>query len=199
MTYFIKNISNNYVWVLKNQLAPGDTLNLDKVFEGICKPKASSRAEAEPDVPKFSEFKENEFDEFMDWVKEEIVTERGVLDIVEDVMEEATPEPTKKERRAFKKAKKPVGDIKVRGDVEALTEKRQTHKQVGKKLPSQKELSPKQIAWLPFDKTSKAIIGEMDDLKRLKSAFRLVRNLPAREQTRKLIEDRIAELQGLGR
>ena len=108
-------------------------------------------------------------------------------------------ETRKSKRRAFRKAARPAGDVKVRGDATAIKEKRATHKQVGKKLPSQKEISPKEIAWLPFDGVSKKIINEVDDMRRLKTAFRLVRNINGQERTRKLIEDRINELSAVGR
>lgn len=200
MAFYIRNISQNYAWILKNQLGPGETLNLNKLFEGFCKPKASTRGEAEPGVAKFSEFNEEEFDDFMDWVKEEILTDKGVFEIIDDTV---LPEPEieaspKKKRRSMSKAKRPIGDIKVRGVDDKLKESRATHKQLGKKLPSQKDLSPKEIAWLPADGISRKIIEDIDDMRRLKTAFRLVRNISGQERTRKMIEDRIAELQSLG-
>lgn len=198
MSFYIRNISEGYAWILKNQLGPQETLNLNKVFEGFCKPKRSSRGEE----PKFSEFKENEFDEFMEWVKDEILTDKNTFELYDDSVmpeEDEIPE-VKPTRRHVAKAAKPVGDIKVRGDVEALKEKRVTHKPIGgKKLPSNKEMSPKEIAWLPFDKTSKKIIDEIDDTRRLKTAYRLVRNINGQERTRRLIEDRINELASVGR
>jgi hypothetical protein len=204
MAYYIKNISENYAWVLKNQLGPGETLNLTKVFQGFCKPKAASRAEA--DNPRFSEFREDEFDEFLDWVQEEILVDRGIFELLNDVdIPEGNEEFSEdlntrmSKRRAFRKAARPVGDVKVRADVDAIKEKKVTHKQVGKKLPSQKDISPKEIAWLPFDNVSKRIIGDIDDMRRLKTAFRLVRNINGQERTRKLIEDRINELASVGR
>lgn len=203
MAFYIRNVSKNYAWILKQQLGPGETLNLNKVFEGFCKPKASTRGEAEPGVKKFSEFTEDEFEDFMEWVKEEIMLDKGSFEIVDDtVLPEPEPEPedapSKKKRRALAKAKKPAGDIKVRGSEEALGDARVTHKQLGKKLPSQKNLSPKEIAWLPADGMSRKIIEDVDDMRRLKTAFRLVRNISGQEQTRKMIENRIAELQSLG-
>lgn len=204
MAYYIKNISENYAWILKNQLGPGETLNLTKVFQGFCKPKAASRAEA--NNPRFSEFNEGEFDEFLDWVQEEILVDKGTFELLNDAdLPEGEEEYSEdfatrtSKRRAFRKAAKPSGDVKVRGDAEAIKEKRATHKQVGKKLPSQKEISPKEIAWLPFDNVSKRIIEDIDDVRRLKTAFRLVRNINGQERTRKLIEDRINELSALGR
>jgi hypothetical protein len=204
MAYYVKNISENFAWILKNQLGPGETLNLTKVFQGFCKPKAASRAEA--GKAKFAEFKEDEFDEFLDWVQEEILVDKGVFELLNDAdlpegdeSNDADFETKKSRRRAFRKAAKPAGDIKVRGDAEAIKEKRITHKQVGNKLPSQREISPKEIAWLPFDGVSKKIISDIDDMRRLKTAFRLVRNINGQERTRKLIEDRINELASVGR
>lgn len=200
MAFYIRNISQNYAWILKQQLGPGETLNLDTVFKGFCKPKAATRGEAEPHVKKFSEFTENEFDDFMEWVQEEIMLDKGTFEIIDDtVLPEPEPEKaTGKRRRAMSKAKKPVGDIKVRGSEDALKEARVTNKQLGKKLPSQKDLSPKEIAWLPADGISRKIIEDIDDMRRLKTAFRLVRNISGQERTRKMIEERIAELQSLG-
>jgi hypothetical protein len=198
MSWYIRNISANYAWVLKNQLGPGDSLNLDKVFEGFCKPKRSSRGE----TPKFSEFKEGEFEDFLEWVREEILNDKGILELVDDSKEPEIEEvvDNKKVPRHVAKAVKPKGDIKVRVDVEELQEKgRVTHKKIGKKLPSESEMSPKDIAWLPYDNTSKRIIGDIDDTRRLKTAFRLVRNISGQERTRKMIEDRLSELATEGR
>jgi len=197
MSWFVRNISENYAWVLKNQLGPGETLNLNKVFEGFCKPKKSSRG----DEAKFSEFKEDQFDDFLEWVQDEILVEKGIFELYDDakVPEVEEVKETKRVPRHALKAAKPVGEVKVRGDSESLGEKRVTHKQVGKKLPSEKDLSPKEIAWLPPDITSKRIIGEIDDTRRLKTAYRLVRNINGQERTRRLIEDRINELAAVGR
>lgn len=205
MAFFVRNISDNYAWILKNQLGPGDTLNLHKVFQGFCKPKRSHRAEE----PKFAEFNENEFEDFMDWVRTEIVLDKGVFEIIDDdTLPEAsfddglTIEEKKQRRRAMRKAATPRGDTKVRVDKEKLDEiksKKTTHKQVGRKLPSEKDLSPKEIAWLPYDGMSKQIIDGIGDARRLKSALRLARNLSGQERTRKLIEDRLNELAASGR
>ena len=202
MSFYIRNISNNYAWILKNQIGPGETLNLNKVFEGFCKPKAATRGQAELNVKKFSEFRDDEFDEFMDWVKEEILLDKGKFEIIDDT---TLPEPEpqsdhiSKKRRAIAKAARPVGDVEIRGSKEALQAKRVTNKQLGKKLPSEKDMSPKEIAWLPADGMSRKIIEGIDDIRRLKTAFRLVRNISGQERTRKMIEDRIAELSSMGR
>lgn len=202
MSYYIKNKGQKHAWILKHQLSPGETLDLDEVFKGFCKPKPSTRGEAEPHVKKFSEFKENEFDDFMEWVREEIMLDRATFEIVDDsVLPKPDPEldEKSKKRRVMSKAKKASGDIKVRGwSEEALGEARATYKQLGKKLPSEKDLSPKEIAWLPADGMSRKIIEDIDDIRRLKTAFRLVRNISGQERTRKMIEDRINELQSLG-
>ena len=202
MAFYVRNMTQEYKWILKHSLGPGETLNLNKVFDGFCQPKRSYRAE----TPKFSEFNVNEFDEFMDWIRTEIVVEKGTFEIIDDQTlppdnpnMDLSMEEKKQRRRAFRKAAEPVGDIKVRVDPDTLKDKKATHKQIGKKLPSQKDMSPKEIAWLPYDNISKQIIDNIDDTRRLKTAYRLVRNINGQERTRKLIEDRINELAALGR
>lgn len=207
MALYVRNITEEYKWILKTELAPGASLNLNETFKNFCKPKVSRRADAEPGVPKFSEFKEDEFDEFMLWINEEIITDKNSFEIIDDTdltEDELDPyahlpiEEKKAKRRSMRRAKAPSGETKVRG-AEELKKKRQTHKQTGNKLPSEKAMSPKEIAWLPYDKMSKNIVEGIDDVRRLKTALRLARNLNGQERTRKLIEDRINELSSLGR
>jgi hypothetical protein len=103
-----------------------------------------------------------------------------------------------KKRRALSKAARPVGDTSVRSsmkdEADELREKRSTNKVVGKKLPSKEKITPKEIAWLPFDEVSKKIISDVTDQRLLKMALRLAKNITGQERIRKLIEDRLNEL-----
>lgn len=193
---FIKNVSAGYAWILKHQLAPGEALDLQKVFKGFCKPKKSSRAEE----ARYSEFKEGDYDEFIDWVKEEIMLDKATFALVDESIMDTTEEDKAygKKRRALSRAARPVGDTSVRGpmkdEAEELREKRLTNKVIGKKLPSKEKITPKEIAWLPFDEVSKKIIGDVTDQRLLKMALKLAKNITGQERIRKAIEDRLNEL-----
>jgi len=197
MGWMIKNIGKGYGWVLKHQLGPGELLDLEETFKGFCSPKKSSRAM----IPKFSEFSEDEFDEFLDWVREEIVVDTSQFQIINSSVKPKSNGDLShlKKRRSLAKAEKAIEEGTIHDEVDQLKEKRVTYKNVGKKLPSQKDMTPKEIAWLPFDDVSKKIISDVNDVKRLKMAFKLVRNIAGQERVRKLIEDRLSELAADGR
>jgi hypothetical protein len=197
MGWMVKNIGKGYAWILKTRLGPGEMLDLEETFKGFCIPKKSSRAM----VPKFSEFKEGEFDEFMEWIRDEIVVDASQFQIINSSVrsKESSDLSHLKKRRSLAKAEKAIEESTIHDEVDQLKEKRVTYKNVGKKLPSQKDMTPKEIAWLPFDDVSKKIISDVNDVKRLKMAFKLVRNIAGQERTRKLIEDRLSELAADGR
>jgi hypothetical protein len=171
----IRNVSEGYGIILGTQLAPGDVLDLQEEFVRRCKPKKSSKAEP----ARFAEYKEDQLEEFLDFAEEK-VRENPNKWRIEGRTGSATKVTT---TRKVEKATSP-----------ASNSKRVVAGQRVMRVPSAKSLSPKELAWLPYDNNTKEIIGDFRDLKILKSAYKLVRNLAGQERVRRLIEDRLNEL-----
>lgn len=207
MATYLKNRTANFAWILGRQIPPGEYLNLDEVFEGFCAPKISSRDQLKKvdaerqqgkEISAAAEFKEDEFDLFMDWVENELAIDRGIWEIIREDLPKITKEETKKVTASREAKAKPAAVAGRRsrntGQVLAVND-------VKRKIPENiKGLTPKEIAWLPYNDRTKKLINDMsaDNIRDLKAAFRLVRNIAGQERTRKLIQDRIDELAAEG-
>ena len=207
MVTYLKNRTANFAWILGRQIPPGEYLNLNEVFEGFCAPKISSRDQLKKidierqqgkPISAIAEFKEDEFDLFMDWVENELAIDRGTWEIVRQDLSSSEsvkvePKPSAKQAKA-KPAVTSGKRTRNSGQILAVND-------VRRKIPDNiKGLSPKEIAWLPYNDKTKKLIQDMsaDNIRDLKAAFRLVRNIAGQERTRKLIQDRIDELAAEG-
>ena len=209
MPTYLRNRTSNYAWILGRRVSPGDQLDLDEIFKGYCEPKISSRddlkklelekKEGKP-ISMAAEFAPDEFDEFVDWVENDIAVDRGIWEIIRD----ATKSP-KVDRESTRKLRDQSTRLAEGGQPKPAVAQgrrgRQTQQvlavqDIRRKIPSQVDLTPRDIAWLPYNEQTKKLISDMsaDNIRDLKAAFRLVRNLSGQERTRKLIEDRINEL-----
>ena len=174
MGYIARNISNGYAYLLKQEVQPGATLDLEKVFEGFCKPKKSSKAEP----AKYSEYTKDQFSEFLDRVKTEWAADRTVWQIEMPDNVEITKSAVPKTEPNRKTAKRKTA-IETRASERRITNA---------------DISPKEMAWLEYNDASKKLVHSCSDARKLKMALKLARNLAGRERMRDLIEDRIQEL-----
>lgn len=201
MGAFLKNITPNYAWILGRTVSPGEQLDLQEIFKGFCEPKVSSRddvkkletakREKKP-VTMPSQFAEDEFDLFVDWIENELAVDRGIWEI--DRQNSSSAKLPSSRSKAIEGAQsKPAVAQGRRGQ---QSQQVLAVKDIKRKVPNQKEVTPRDIAWMPYNDETKKFIGDMsaDNIRDLKAAFKLVRNLSGQERTRKLIEDRINEL-----
>ena len=172
MGYIARNISKSFAYLLKEEVAPNGTLDLEKVFEGFCKPKMVARSEK---VPTHIEYTPDQFPVFLsrvmnEWAKDRTTWSLEFPDDVEVVQPVAAPS---------RKTQKRKTSLEARGKI--------------KKINSG-DITPKEMAWLPYNKESEATINTCSDARKLKMALKMARNLAGQERIRGIIEDRIAEL-----
>lgn len=175
MAYLARNISANYAILLKQQVPPGGVIDLAESFLGFCKPKKSSKAE----IPKYSEFSEEQFPEFLLWVEEMADRRTWILEF-----NELSPSGGKLSKQA------------VDGSPKRKSVRRQQTMttKVSQKKASSTELVPKEIALLPYTDATKKLILDCSDIRKIKLALKLARNLAGQEKVRGLLEDRVSEL-----
>jgi len=175
MAYIARNISDKYAMLLKHQVKPDGTIDLQELFEGFCKPKKTSRAEP----ARHSEFTRDQFDEFLEMVQEKADPREWALEFDGDVQAASRPKATG--FRALPKKKKQVLSVKQ--------DKRKT---------DTAGLTPKQIALLPFNDASKKTVADCADVRKLKAALKMAKNLAGQERLRNLLEVRLQELASEG-
>jgi hypothetical protein len=174
MGYIVRNVSKGYAYLLKREVAPNGTLDLEEVFEGFCKPKRSKRAEE----PKYYEYTKDQFPKFLERVKKEYAVDQGVwrLELPNNgESNNAAPIPN---AAAAKKTQKRSTAI--------------TSRAASRKTSS--DVTPKEMAWLTYDDASKKIINNCSEVRKLKMAHKLARNLAGQERVRDILANRIAEL-----
>jgi hypothetical protein len=174
MGYKVRNISKGYAYLLKEEVKPGDVLDLEKVFEGFCKPKMVARSEKEP---RHIEYTKDQFPEFLEKVRTQWAADRGTwsLELPDNVSDSTSPAPSSPSKKTQKR--------------KTAIENRKSQRKI-----SNSDVTPKEMAWMPFNKETENTINSCSDPRKLKMAHKLVRNLAGQERVRKLIEDRIAEL-----
>jgi hypothetical protein len=166
MKYYVKNISRKHAFILKQTVASGERVDLEKLFKDFCKPKYNSKKE----VVASPEFNENQFNDFLKWVNG-LASDRGVWEVM------------------FNGKYVPADSV----NIDPVIKRTPTRRSRKTKLEVLKieHLAPTDIAWLPFDDLTKKMITECTDLKKMKASFSLVRNLAGQERLRKLIETQI--------
>jgi hypothetical protein len=175
MGYKVRNISKGYAYLLKEEVAPGAVLDLEKIFQGFCKPKMVARSEKEP---RHIEYTKDQFPEFLDKVRNEWAADRGTwsLELPDNLVGDAvSPVPSSPSRKNQKR--------------KTAIENRKSQRKM-----NTSDVTPKEMAWMPFSKEAESTVNNCSDARKLKMAHKLVRNLAGQERVRKLIEDRIAEL-----
>ena len=184
MPYIVRNISKGYQILLKHQVAPGGSLDLEEVFEGFCKPKRSKKNQE----AKYAEWSIDQFPEFLDKVETEYAMDRGIwrLDFTKD---DATTKKTSTRTR-----------VKVAPVEEAVVSKREQKKQelhtARKRIKRamDDEVTPKELAWLKYNEDTKKIISNCSNSQVLKHAIKLARNIAGQERVRDLLDNRLMEL-----
>jgi len=172
--YYVRNIGERHGFILQHTLAPGETLDLEKLFRDFCKPKINKNKE----VLAPPQFEKDNFEGFLSWVSD-IVVDRGRWELVYA------------ERHVPAKIKEPHAVVNRKNKLARGTEK-------ARATLKAKDLTSKDIAWLPYDAQTKKIVEECNDAKKLKAALRLVKTLAGQERLRKLLEDQVASLAGEG-
>lgn len=193
----LQNISNNYAWILGRQVDPGEEIRLENVFQQYCSPKVSSKDDAkkrdlDPDRIA-SEFGPNEYLEFIDWVENTLAVDRGIWRLVRSNQSITDSQPPIGKSSSSVVAK-PAGGSGKRS--RKNSKQVMSVKDVKRKIPKSKKMTPKEIAWLPYNEHTKKLIEDMGsgDIKDLKAAFRIVRYISGQERIRKLIETKISDL-----
>jgi hypothetical protein len=177
MAYIARNISGKYAILLKLQVKPDGTIDLQEVFEGFCKPKKSSKAEP----ARHSEFTREQFPEFLEWVASKADPREWAFEFDGD-----TQAPVRN---------------KVSGALPTTIRRKKTQalatRSAQRKVDTS-ELSPKQIAVLQFNDSTKKTISDCSDLRKLKAALKMAKNLAGQERVRNLLEERLQELASEG-
>lgn len=184
MPYRVRNISGGYKILLKHQVPPNGTLDLEEVFEGFCKPKRSKKAQE----VKHAEWTADQFPDFLEKVKTEYAKDRGIWDF--DFSEGPRP---KKGAVAEKKAK---AEQEETNGLAKKDKKKQDLVAARKKMrrAADGEMSPKELAWLKMSEETKKIIDNCSDGLVLKHAIKLARNIAGQERVRDLLERRLIEV-----
>jgi len=191
----IRNITNGYGWVLKHQVGPNESLDLRKIFAGFCQPKVSSREDltklkaAEKrgsKIPFKAAWSPDQFDAFVDWVQNEVATDRRKW-VFEFSDIDNGEEPVQK----VKATRAPVDSTKIR---KSENKKSTSGTRAVRRKISKDEYTAKQIAWFEYNDQNKKVISECSDVRKLKMALKLARNLAGQERVRILIEERIVDL-----
>jgi hypothetical protein len=187
MPYIARNISGGYKILLKHQIPPGGSLDLEEVFEGFCEPKRSKKAvEA-----KHSEWSPEQFKDFLEKVESEYARDRGIWQL--DFSEGPRP---KRGAMAKKKADEVVSgqdDVSRLKRKEQKTRATQTSKKNIKRA-MEGEMTPKELAWLKMSEETKKIIDNCNNALLIKHAVKLARNIAGQERVRDLLERRLIEL-----
>lgn len=180
MAYIARNISGKYAMLLKHQVKPDGILDLETIFEGFCKPKKTSKAEP----ARASEFTRDQFSEFLDWIADKADPREWAFEFDEENL------ATKVSRPAKTTGALPTTIKRKRSQVLATRE--------SKRKTDTAELAPKQIAVLPFNDATKNTIADCADVRKLKAALKMAKNLAGQERVRNLLEERIQELASEG-
>jgi hypothetical protein len=201
MAYLVRNISKGYARLLKHEAGPGQTIDLEQVFKGFCVPKVSSKDDAKK-IERFekdgrphglkAEFEEDEFDEFIDWVIQDVGINPTVwaTELEEESPNIKVSKSSKSKERRAKKAKKATVTT---GAGETRVEQNRKSQQT---LLAREKLTAKEMAMLdPNDKISAEVINHCSDFKKVKLALRLAKNLSGQERIRMLLEKRVTDLQ----
>jgi hypothetical protein len=178
MAYIARNISGKYAILLKQQIKPDGVIDLETAFEGFCKPKKTSRAEP----ARYSEFTRDQFPEFLAWVTEKADPREWEFEFDGDVEVPTKPRP------------------KVTGAGSPIKRKNRNvlaTREANRKADTA-ELSPKQIALLPFSDSTKKTLSDCTDVRKLKAAVKMAKNLAGQERVRNLLEGRLQELASEG-
>jgi hypothetical protein len=186
MPYIARNISGGYKRLLKHEVAPNGTLDLEEVFEGFCKPKKAKKNEE----AKYSEWTEDQFPEFLKRVEQDYANDRRswVLEYTDGPRARRGAMATK-ESPAKKKAQI---EQNVTMREQRQKEAHNTRKQVRRAVEG--GMTPKDLAWLPPTEASKKIIDNCSNALALKHAIKLARNIAGQEHVRDLLERRLIEL-----
>jgi hypothetical protein len=189
MPYIARNISGGYKILLKHQIPPGGSLDLEEVFEGFCKPKRSKKAQE----AKHAEWSPDQFPEFLERVETEYARDRGTwqLDFSEGPR---TKKGAVAERK--KAAAKESFPKEENSRLQRKEEKKQTIQASRKKIRRalDGDMSPKELAWLKMSEETKKIIDNCNDALVIKHAVKLARNIAGQERVRDLLERRLIEL-----
>jgi len=173
MAYLARNISGKYAILLKEQVKPDATIDLETIFEGFCKPKRTAKA----GIIGNSEFTRDQFPVFLDWVQDIADPRLWAFEFDGTI----SLSPAKRNRIAQGSTQK-----RKRQNVFAVRETRRKMDTAG--------LTPKQIALLPADDVGKSTIEDCVDLRKLKAALSMAKNLAGQERVRGWLEDRLQEL-----
>ena len=188
MPYIVRNISSGYKILLKHQVQPGGILDLEEVFEGFCKPKRSKRAQE----AKYSEYTKDDFQEFLDKVENVYARNRGVWEF--DFSGDEASDAERKKKKSAQKKKYAADHPQVA--VTRKDKKRKaamiTRRNIRRAIDG--DITPKEMAWLPFNEDTKNIISNCRKPQTLKLALKLARNISGQERVRDLIDRRLLEL-----
>jgi hypothetical protein len=188
MPYIARNISGGYKILLKHQIPPGGSLDLEEVFEGFCKPKRSKKAvEA-----KHSEWSPDQFKDFLERVENEYARDRGAWQL------DFSDGPSAK-RGAMAKKKRDEDAIIGQDESSRLQRKEQKKKSVQTSRKNIRraidgELTPKELAWLKMSEETRKIIDNCNSALIIKHAVKLAKNIAGQERVRDLLEKRLIEL-----
>lgn len=185
MPYIARNISGGYKILLKHQVPPDGTLDLEEVFEGFCKPKKSKKNEE----AKYSEWSPDQFQEFLSRVEQDYASDRRswVLEYTDGPRAKRGAAARVKETASKKQIEQNVAKREAR-QKEAYNTKKQVRR------ANEGTLTPKELAWLPPNESSKKIIDNCSDALALKHAIKLARNIAGQEHIRDLLDRRLIEL-----
>jgi hypothetical protein len=207
MAHFLKNRSKKHAHILQRQVEPQASICLEDVFEGFCKPKVASKDDRKKldiaeqrgvDAPGIrSEYSPDDFDLFLEKAKEmakdQAIWEFWTDDKVTTLNRKNTPRKIVLQNAESDAAAQPAVATGKKGSVKSQAIQK---KDIKRKLPSESEWTPQELARLPYNEDTKKLINDIgsDKARSLKAALKLVRHLPGQERTRKLIEDKIADL-----
>jgi hypothetical protein len=186
MSHFVKNISNKHAIILKHQLAPGQSLDLEEVFKGFCQPKRVTSKGPET----LPEYHEDEFGIFLEWVKQDLGNNQAIWRFSDAETEVVNPAklPMTRKTRAQRRVEVPATAPAVKPAEKPVRRRN---------AKDDRSVTSKTIAWMPYEE-AKSLIAEVADTRKLKAALKLVRNISGQERVRKLIEERILDLAAIG-
>ena len=183
MPYVARNISGLYKILLKHQVPPNGTLDLEEVFAGFCKPKKSKKAQE----AKVAEWAPDQFQEFLEKVENEYARDRGIWQLEFSAASAKKASSRKKETAEVS----PETERAARRD-QRMQEVQTSRRRIRRAIDG--DMTPKELAWLKMNEETKRIIDNCNDALILKHAIKLARNIAGQERVRDLLERRLLEV-----